>query len=1168
MKLEQLFLKDITRNIEGVIKADDTDSLLSEVEEYVLTNEVAGLVETFFDEYTDYVGANGAWISGFFGSGKSHLLKMLTLLLENREIQGKRTLDVFLPKCEGNSLLSGGIKKAAAYPTETILFNIDQKADLIAPDQEDALLRVFVKVFDEHCGYFGKQGFIGKFERDLDKASKFAEFKQVFQKVSGKPWEVGRDSYILQESNISKAYAQISDQPGETVTNILQKYKQDYRVSIEDFALTVKEYIDTKEKDFRFVFLVDEMGQYIADRIRLMTNLQTLAESLATKCKGQAWIVVTAQEELDSILGEMNSREENDFSKIQARFKTKIKLTSKNVTEVIQKRLLEKNDQGKTLIADVYTQQVNNFGTLFDFTDGSYVFRNFRDQNQFVISYPFPFYQYELFQKAIINLSAHSAFTGRHSSIGERSMLAVFQQVAQTIKNKEVGELASFDLMFEGLKLVIKGTIQQSILDADNNLENKFAVQVLKALFLVKYVKEFKPTLHNISVLMIDHFNLDMAAHRQKVEQALNLLESQSYIERNGELYEFLTNEEKDIETEIKNLDVENETIIEYLSEVVFDKILRDPRIRYDENDQDFRFGKKIDDHPIGREYELCIHVISPFNEQIGNDEILRMHSMGRDELLILCPADDRLIKDLYMHKRTDKYIRQNTVQGLPESKRSILEAKSAQNRTRAQNIEDRMKVLLGNARLFVSGNEIFINAQEAETRIKQAFWKLIPITYPNLAMLRNIRYTENDIEHYLNPVGGLLPGMEGNQQTEPEQELLSSIKMNYSTGIKTTFKILSDRFEKKPYGWSLAAIQCNFALLHAHSKVEIRLDGTVQEGANLTRALRNTQVFANLVIEPVVDFSAAQIRQLKDFYGDFFDHPTEANEAREVGKETAGALGNKLQELKQLFANKTLYPFLEKLAEPINALTNVVGKPYSYYLNDFQVQQNQLLDFKESLLSPITTFWNGVLRGIYDDARSFINEQSANFDYVERTKVQEFKELLADPEVFRSAKAQQLKATKEALKREIDVKLAEERNSSIATIAKKEDLLKAMSEFATLTSEQQNELLAEINRLKEKINTQALIAKIRDDMHYFEETQYLALLTRMQGYLKPVGKQPFNDKKAEYVVTEYISGNAIIAGVQMERAVLTSEDEINQYTEKIRSAMIAEVKKGKRIQI
>ncbi len=172
-----------------------------------------------------------------------------------------------------------------------------------------------------------------------------------------------------------------------------------------------------------------------------------------------------------------------------------------------------------------------------------------------------------------------------------------------------------------------------------------------------------------------------------------------------------------------------------------------------------------------------------------------------------------------------------------------------------------------------------------------------------------------------------------------------------------------------------------------------------------MVRALRNTQLFPNLVIDPIVDYSAAQIRQLKDFYGDFFDQPTEANEAREVGKETAAALGNKLQELKQLYANKTLYPFLEKLGEPISTLTNVVGKPFSYYLVEFQAQQNQLLDCKESLLSPIAAFWNGALKGIYDDARRFMNEQSANFDYVERVKVQEFIELLGDADIFRSAK-------------------------------------------------------------------------------------------------------------------------------------------------------------------
>ncbi|MBN0091436.1 BREX system P-loop protein BrxC, partial [Pseudomonas aeruginosa] len=123
----------------------------------------------FLDAYTDYHGANGVWVSGFFGSGKSHLLKMLALLLENRSIDGSSALDIFLPKIhEDDALLRSKLKQAVAIPSKSILFNIDQKADIISKTQIDALLSVFVKVFNEMCGYFGKQGYIAQFERDLD----------------------------------------------------------------------------------------------------------------------------------------------------------------------------------------------------------------------------------------------------------------------------------------------------------------------------------------------------------------------------------------------------------------------------------------------------------------------------------------------------------------------------------------------------------------------------------------------------------------------------------------------------------------------------------------------------------------------------------------------------------------------------------------------------------------------------------------------------------------------------------------------------------------------------------------------------------------------------------------------------------------------------------------
>lgn len=97
MTLSAIFAKPIDRPIEGVIKADDEASLRLEIEEYVLTNEVEKRLEAFLAAYTHYAGANGVWISGFFGSGKSHLLKMVAILLENRLVEGTPALDLFCP---------------------------------------------------------------------------------------------------------------------------------------------------------------------------------------------------------------------------------------------------------------------------------------------------------------------------------------------------------------------------------------------------------------------------------------------------------------------------------------------------------------------------------------------------------------------------------------------------------------------------------------------------------------------------------------------------------------------------------------------------------------------------------------------------------------------------------------------------------------------------------------------------------------------------------------------------------------------------------------------------------------------------------------------------------------------------------------------------------------
>ncbi|HID30631.1 MAG TPA: BREX system P-loop protein BrxC, partial [Desulfobacterales bacterium] len=598
--------------------------------------------------------------------------------------------------------------------------------------------------------------------------------------------------------------------------------------------------------------------------------------------------------------------------------------------------------------------QENNFKTLFGFADGSQTYRNFQDREHFIHSYPFIPYQFALFQSAIQNLSQHSAFEGKHSSVGERSMLGVFQQVAIHIADHQTGQLATFDLMFEGIRTVLKSQIQRAVIQAENHLDNPFAVRVLKALFLVKYVKEFKATVRNLCVLMLDDFNQDLPALRKNVEEALNLLEQQTYIQRNGEQYEYLTDEEKDVEEEIKNTEVESSEVSDELEKIVFDHIIKNKKIRFDGNDQDYPYGRKLDDRLHGREHELAIHVITPFHENAESLDVLRGQSMARPELMVIMPPDDRLMRDITLYKQTEKYIRQNISVTQQDSVKRILESKGFQNRERYSDIQQRVKRLLGQARMLVAGGDIEIGGEDAQSRITQGFHELIRRTYPNLSMLRGITYTENDVSKTLKHSQEGLLGNDATSMAESEQELLAFIQSNNRGGVRITLKTLIEKFERKPYGWYYAAILCTLAMLCARGKVEVRKDGNILEEDDLEHALLNSRGHANVVLEPQIDFTASQVRNLKEFYEDFFDAPPQAGEAKALGKDTGAAIEDLIVQLNLLVAQTDQYPFLNSLVPVVEQLEAISGKPYTWYLTELLGQEDELLDLKEQLIDPV----------------------------------------------------------------------------------------------------------------------------------------------------------------------------------------------------------------------
>ncbi len=886
---------------------------------------------------------------------------------------------------------------------------------------------------------------------------------------------------------------------------------------------------------------------------------------------GGAWIIVTAQEDMDTVVGEMGKQQSNDFSKIQDRFANRMKLTSADVAEVIQKRLLTKTEGGAQMLTKIYEAQSNNFKTLFDFADGAQSYRNFEDQEHFVRSYPFIPYQFSLFQAAIQNLSQHNAFEGKHSSVGERSMLGVFQQVAINIADRETGQLATFDLMFEGIRSALKSSIQRAIIQAENHLPNPFAIRLLKALFLVKYVKEFKPTPRNLCILMLENFTQDLPALKTRIEEALGLLEQQTYVQRTGELYEYLTDEEKDIEQEIKNTEVEASDVAAELEKIVFDHVVKERKIRYDENGQDYPFSRKLDDRLHGREHELTIHVVSPFHEHANKEDILRMQSIGRDELLIVMPQDEHLVRDLLMYKKTEKYIRQNISIAQQETVKRILSDKASRNMERHAELKQHVQRLTGKANLFLAGNKIETGSGDAQTRLLHGFHELVARTYPNLRMLRGVPYTENDIAKYLEHSQQRLYVNDDTGLAESEQEILAFIQSNTRSGLRTTLKNLLEKFERKPYGWPYAAVLCMLVKLCARGKVDVWIDGNLLDDTELEQALRNSRGHGNTVLEPQVEFTASKVRALKEFYGDFFDAPPAAGEAKALGKETGAALRNLMDQLAPLAAQTSQYPFLSALTPVVEELNKLTGKPYSWYLTDLVRQKDALLATKESIIDPVRKFMSGSQKKIFDNARRFVQIQEPNLIYIEGDEAAQVDALLDNPECFKGDRMQQVKTHIEALQSKIGAEMEAEIAKAQETVTNLKSCLCDTDEFGKLNSEQQEQITLPFDEFNDWIAGQNLIAVIRDKVRLFEDKDYPRQLAQLTTWTQPGSVPAVADTPAAGQITEpkspeYVSRHEL--QVAFEKVWLADEDDVDRYLKAMRTVLLDEIRKGKRIQV
>jgi len=521
MKLKNIYEKDIERSIQGVIKIDDESFIKQELEEYVLTNEILKHFHLFFDAYNHSLNTNtqemGVWISGFFGSGKSHFLKMISYLLENKIVDGKKAIDYFEDKIQDKMLLAD-IKRAGSVSSDVILFNIDSKAILNKITGKKELLSVFEQVFNEKINLSGLP-YVAEFEEFLINENKYEEFKKCFKEESNQDWIDIRHQFRIRRDEITKAYSKALKKSIEEAENWYDNAPESYEVSIEKFAKRIKSYIESKNENHQVIFLVDEVGQYIGDDKSLLLNLQTIVEDLGLYCGGKAWVIVTSQEAIDDVI-KVHGLE---LSKIQGRFDVKLSLSSTEADEVIKKRILEKTKTAKETLKLIYDKEESIIRNLLTFKNASYQ-KIYKDKNEFVDVYPFVPYQFNLLQSVFTEIRTHG-YAGKHLSSGERPLLAAFQEAAKLYKEKEVISLVPFYTFYDAIEKFLEHQIISVIKRAENIILRgelkEIDVNILKMLFLLKNIKEIPTNIDNLATLYVSNINDDKVDIKKEITDSL-----------------------------------------------------------------------------------------------------------------------------------------------------------------------------------------------------------------------------------------------------------------------------------------------------------------------------------------------------------------------------------------------------------------------------------------------------------------------------------------------------------------------------------------------------------------------------------------------------------------------------------------------------------------------
>lgn len=869
--IRDFLARDLSKKIEEIIKVDQADeqSVYDEITDYIATDRIKDqyreLLKAIAEGPREQTESVGVWISGFFGSGKSSFAKNLGYVLADRNVLGKKASTLFKDQIKDQRIGELVDLINASIPTEVIMFDVS--VDRAVKRATERIAEIMYTVLLRELDY-AQDYDITELEIELEGEGRLDEFTARCRQMFVQEWRKARTGAqkISRASAILHAMDPSTYATADSWAQSLHGKSAD--ITVGKFVERTFELMARRRPGKGLVFIIDEVGQYVARSAEKIEDLRAVVEQFGKTSKNYlkqkkavapVWVIVTSQEKLDEVVAAIDSKRV-ELAKLQDRFKHRVDLAPADIREVATKRVLAKKKEAVPTLQQLFDSsqgQLNAACRLERTQRRSEVTRD--DFTQF---YPYlpHFIELSIYIMSGIRLQPGAP---RHYGGSNRTIIKQAYEMLVSdrtaMADKPVGTLVTLDKIFELVEGNLSSEKQKDISDIterfrDDHEDEGASARVAKAISLLEFIPDIPRTEANIAACLIDR--VGQPSPLPEVQSALRKLEASQFVRNTEQGWKLQTAQEKNWDTERRAIEPRPKDRNEITRDVLRG-IFDEPQLKkYRYRDlRTFEVGIIVDSIRAGGEGDITLSVFTAEDAAgfAGRVEETRAESRETSHkndiywVFALTPEIDDLEANLYASRQMIAKYRQLSAQNrITKDEQASLSTEEHEVNRLQSRLRDKMLEALENGQGIFRGvsKDAAALGKNASEIFKRLFDFAFPDLYPKLEMgYRPLK--GNEVEEFLKaanlnaltPVfyegeNGLgLVTKEGskfvpNPAAPVAKEVLDYIKREHSYGNKVTGKSLEEHFQGIGYGWERDMLRLMIAVLLRAGSVEVTYQG------------------------------------------------------------------------------------------------------------------------------------------------------------------------------------------------------------------------------------------------------------------------------------------------------------------------------------------------------